>query len=270
MNSAKRTLCILLLIALLSALFCGCDMLDQQRLNHATWEDENTVLLEGKRYLRLPYCDNLYVTLDYQRFIYATQPDVPVLLRSVYGDLFAISDDGRFLQQDSFSSEFGTYSFGNWFCLEENYPLVMDKLEKGYETSGYFYEFEEFDSFDSVVSTHQYELTPQQVTAIDQIVYSVKPTILYQKSGYAALDQEFLLCLKTGDEQRFFAFPAYDIYRENDEYYLVDLYSFDHKIHMYTVPDSQKQVIKQILETFLTHQEEVWDPYDVEVVVEDE
>jgi len=158
----KKTISALLIIALLLVLG-GCTTLEQVRANQAFWTSETggSIILDGVEYRSIAsaYGDFQPLTDD-TRYVYATQKDVPALLKEVMGAIVDISADGVFI--------YGTpknVSESSIYCRADRYDEMKKRIEAGFTPEGYCYEYynEEFD-------TQLYQLTDTEAAFLDQLL----------------------------------------------------------------------------------------------------
>ena len=125
MHNWKRIAAAFLVVVQLF-LLCGCTALDEMRQNHAFVQDKD-IVWNGATYRLLPACDTLCPDADYETSIYATAPDVPVLLSFFYADnVLSPSQDGRFLI--SFFEDM-------IYCREDQYEQIKQRIRDGFADS---------------------------------------------------------------------------------------------------------------------------------------
>ncbi len=165
----KRTLKIVALcltVVAFTALFTGCDMLDEMKANHALLsEDQETISFRGETYKRLSEDANLYFTYYYGNAfdkIRVTDEEVPVLLSDTYcyysqydetKDIFRVNiTKVSEIRNNEF---FYTYSYviddvnSVYFCNEKDYDkyttainnAVLDRIGFEYEKETEFYSY---------------------------------------------------------------------------------------------------------------------------------
>ncbi len=170
----KRTVKIIALcLALMAftALFAGCDALDEMKANHAILSDDReTLSFNGEIYKKLPEGANLYYSSYYGNAfnrITVTNEDVPVLLSNTYchssqydatRDIFRvyIFEEPEHYSKDFFYSYVYTTDEADkvFYCNEKDYDRYVNVIESGvmdhigfeYETeTEYFYYYYKLD-----------------------------------------------------------------------------------------------------------------------------
>lgn len=112
-KNVKTVLVLLTAVGLLLCL-CGCSGLENMRKKQAFPGENGEILWNGAVYKALPGNEDFYVeTGDYSELVYVTEPDVPVLLSSMFSemDLYP-SGDGVFLED---------LDAGIYYCREDRY-----------------------------------------------------------------------------------------------------------------------------------------------------
>ncbi len=134
MKTALRKIFVLVALCLAVCL-CGCDMLDQARMNHGIFLDGN-VVLNGNTYLAMDVdlSWNFQVNHNFERNIYLTQPEVPVLLREQEGEPYSISREGTLLVKDATSWD----DTSTFYCREDAADEVKAFLSAPDDTQNVF------------------------------------------------------------------------------------------------------------------------------------
>lgn len=142
MKKTIKIIALCLSIVALTALFAGCDYLDDMKANHAIIsEDKETISFNGETYKRLPDGATFYCTYNYGFFdseVVVTDGDVPVLLSDTFcyyseydnvKDIFLVYIDAG-TTEDSFYS---TYYVGDgvYYCNEKDYDKYIKAIEEG-------------------------------------------------------------------------------------------------------------------------------------------
>ncbi len=169
----KRTIKITALclsIVALTALFAGCDYLDEMKANHAVLsEDKSTISFKGETYKRLPETANLYSSYDYNNHsVTVTDSNVPVLLKNIYGYYteYREEKDIFYVVFNSYNDMFNAYfdsnaevysslinTVENYYCNEKDFDKYVNAIENsvldhiGFEyqvediVDGYYYNY---------------------------------------------------------------------------------------------------------------------------------
>ncbi len=158
MTKTKRFIAIILVLACCFVL-SGCVDIDELRQTHGIWvgEDKNSILLNDKVYERLMFNDRLIIDVKVGSFGYVTDPNVPVLVKDMYGETFQVSKDGVYLWMDV--DHDGDYEY---FCLSEKHKEVTETIEDTTIMKNYYYEFYDYDKYVG----KKYFLTDDEVDAI--------------------------------------------------------------------------------------------------------
>ena len=168
MKNRKRWL-VLALATVLCLSLCGCDELETMRSEHAVWQEDGSILWNGTVYRKLENVENidvLDVSYDYAG-VYVTEPDVPVLLSSWFGESLDVCGNGTLLEYyDYRPAEDKT----EWYCREDVYDETAALLEKGIEMTTYFYEY--YNS--STNDFEKYYLTKEQSEAVNTVFATVQ------------------------------------------------------------------------------------------------
>ena len=138
MKRMKRW-CAALTALLLCVSLCGCNQLDRMQAAHGVWVDDKTVKWDGQTYTLLEgYWTDLGV--GYSGTVFVTDPDVPVLLSQVMGDIFTINNTETLLScyfEDAFLGESGE----RIFCRSDLVEWLEDAFINGYELETYQLEY---------------------------------------------------------------------------------------------------------------------------------
>ena len=169
MKKWKRWL-VLALATVLCLSLCGCDELETMRAEHGVWQEDGSILWNGAVYRKLETTLSMgefdftysYVT------IYVTEPDVPVLLSTMFGEGMDVSADGIILEHyDYWRDEDRT----TWYCREDVYDEMVKKLENGVTLNTYCYYYWDYDREKSV----PYYLTEEQANTMHRILATADP-----------------------------------------------------------------------------------------------
>lgn len=149
MKKTIKIIALCLSIVALTALFAGCDFLDEMKANHAIIsEDKETISFNGETYKRLPDGATFYCTYNYGFFdseVVVTDGDVPVLLKGNYGYYTEYHEDTDIFYvvfnsyNDMYSSYFNpialesytSYPAEKYYCNEKDYDKYISVIENG-------------------------------------------------------------------------------------------------------------------------------------------
>lgn len=239
MKKWKRWL-VLALATVLCLSLCGCEELEIMRAEHAVWQEDGSILWNGNVYRKLENVENvdvLDISYDYA-WIYVTEPDVPVLLSTWFGEEFDVCGNGTLLERYDYRlAEDKTV----WYCREDVYDETAALLEKGIEMTTYFYEYYNYSTDDF----ERYYLTKEQSEAVNTVFATVE-------SEFAAVFEEpfiyeidFYAC---DDSHRFESDVEMYMYKTEFGYYL----EYDYLV--YVVPEEYHDIFDGIWRAYLTNE----------------
>ena len=152
MKHLRRLLSLLLAAGILCLSLCSCTQLDAAKESHAVWEDDahTALTLDGVRYRLLP--EELVVNTNLCGCLkgHLTEPDVPVLMASWFGDTYYTDADRRVIVYSPNAYEhwiYDTPGFGGSvpygydgetirrlaFCREDLYPTLLAAADQPYD-----------------------------------------------------------------------------------------------------------------------------------------
>lgn len=241
MKSYIRLLSIFTVLLLLCVSLTGCDALDEARAAQGFWR-ESDILLNGNLYKPAPSGEYLYPEFDrFESYIHVTADDVPVLL-SIFGDLYYISDNHLFLEDEK---------IGTLYCRADVYEEIADKLVNGFEPKAYCYWSYEYDKEEETV----YTLTDDETLVIASVMASVEPTVM---PAGVSLDYTHWAQIYACTADHLLRKYVYDVVEMDGAYYIS--YSDEIETRLYTVPAKHAAVFHHILEVQCTA-DESWDAW---------
>ena len=165
----KKILAVVLALTMVLVL-CGCDTLDQLRLQRAEY-DWKDIVHQGVTYKKLPVCPALNPQIDYESKVFVVEPDVPLLLIETESlARFYKSKDGNFLMH---------YNMESVYCREDMYEQLNQKILKGWEYTKTYYEYYVYDEeVPWEYEEYRYMLTQEQIEALEFLVANVEPQTL--------------------------------------------------------------------------------------------
>lgn len=170
-KNLKRFSVLLLTLSLLFAL-CGCDALDEMRQRQAFVNEDGTITWQGNIYKELPYSEFLNPDTSYENRVYATKPDVPVLLADMNHERsFEATEDKKVL-----SGYYGGEEY--CYCLESIYDELCARINAPFEPEVVCYDYSVYNEETNEMDMKYYTLTQEQVDAIRLIVETEEPTVL--------------------------------------------------------------------------------------------
>jgi hypothetical protein len=237
MKRAWKRCVALLLILLLTLGLCGCDALDDMREAQMQFDENGDVVYMGVRYQRLPESEYLSPAYGDMKYIYITEPDVPVLLSQIlYETMLSISNDRNFLR------EWGRVCY----CREELYESVFDQIVNGFEVAGMQYEYGFYDEEEGIYRQAHYKLTQAQRAVVYEVLETVEP-VAVGRDWY--INGQWYIYLYECSADGFFQREAMELVATEDSYTLI-LESGDQTL-AYLVPSAYKAVFEQILSPYV-------------------
>lgn len=196
MRKLLRIVALTLAVAVICFSFTGCEALDRAREEHGIWvNNKREIDLNGTRYIKLPYCKYLDLISIYYEYSYiqVTDPDVPVLLKSIFGEYFDISSDKIFIYGDSY-----------YYCRSDHHEDIARQINEGVKLDNYCYYYD----IDDFIPKY-YKLTNEQKAAVYEVVTNEEPIEL---PGYIYGSYSYAISLEKCSDDMFFKAPSYNIY----------------------------------------------------------
>lgn len=209
MTKTKRFIAIILVLACCFAL-SGCVDIDELRQTHGIWADEsqNIILLNDKVYERLMFNDRLIIDVKAGSFGYVTDPNVPVLVKDMYGEEFWLSKDGVYLWLDV------DYDGDNeYFCLSEKHKEVTEMLEDTSIMTNYYYEYFDYDKYED----KKYFLTDEEVDAISDCLSDGNKRVIPYDEG---LTYDYYVRIYRCDDSEVFSEFFWGVMAYENRYYI--------------------------------------------------
>ena len=237
MKRAWKRCVALLLILLLTLGLCGCDALDDMRKAQMQLDENGDVVYMGVRYQRLPESEYLSPAYGDMKYIYITEPDVPVLLSQIlYETMLSISNDRNFLR-----------AWGRvCYCREELYESVFDQIVNGFEVAAMQYDYGFYDEEEGMYRQAAYTLTQAQRAAVYEVLETVEPVAVGQ-DWY--INGQWYLHLYECSQDGFFKKETMELVASEDSYTLI-LESGEQTL-AYLVPSAYKAAFEQILSPYV-------------------
>ena len=255
----KRTLkisALALVIAMLCLSFCGCAALDDRKDTHAVWTQKgskDSITYNGEVYKLLENEDEHNPAYNEENLLtlYVTEPDVPAILSKRFGIDLQLSSDENFItgvlydeynigyHNDSpipLTGEYGLYAETGFFtlvfyCKEDMYDEITEKLEAGVNYTGYGYGYWAFEDGNEN-SYHFFYLSDEDAKFMDKVIDEVKA------NDSCNLDDScYSLCtLKSVSEDNCFGGKEYYVNRDDNGNYALS----------YIIEESGANTIRQI------------------------
>jgi hypothetical protein len=189
----------------------GCNAIDKMRDSQAFYNKGGSITLRNTQYFLLPE-NELFSPFneDENTIISITEPDVPVLLSAVWGEDSTLFNDGEIL-----AVEFGQA----YYCREDKYEQYSTLLTAPFEPTGYCYTYYVLDVEDTLMYIeHNYKLTVEQVSAVDEVLDKVEPTVRAKNATYHS---DYAQALFACDDTMLLREDSVTIEKTADNYYLV-------------------------------------------------
>ncbi len=238
MKKTKRLFALCLSLILLCLCTTGCNAIDEMRNNQAFYTETGGVKLRGNDYLPLP--ENEYFRpfkRDDTAVIRITEPDVPVLLSSDFGAYGSLYNDGEILYSNYMDS---------YYCRVDKYAEYNAVLAAPFEPTGYCYTYHVLDIEDTLEHIeHIYQLTAEQVKAVDEILATVIPTVQDEDANY---NYDYFVELDACDDTMLLREEAVSIAVNGNEYTIVrPNYNGEREDLQYTVPSEYRAMFDSIV-----------------------
>jgi len=244
----KKRILAFSLVLVMIFLLCGCDALDELRSQRAkyVWKD---IVFQDVTYKKLPICPALNPEFDYDSVVYVVEDDVPLLLTATHADArFYQSKDGNFLIY------IGSEAV---FCREEMYEQLSSTIAKGWEYTKVFYEYIVYSEDGWDYEEHKYELTREQINALETLTTNVEPTTM---GDGMYLRRDWTITLQESSEDGYFVRTSGSIVGSGDTYYLV-IQDAKLRDQYFKVPDGLVSTFDDITEAYFS-------AYEIDIEVE--
>lgn len=251
MKRVKQVLCVLLAVGLCLGL-CGCNALDEAKANHALWQADGSIRMNGHTYRLLPACEELAPDFPwhYEDIYHLTEEDVPVLAASFVGEAIDKSVDGVFLHV--FVEDRDTYD-SVYYCREDRYEDIVRRIEAGFTTDKIVYFYDKVDPQTYESETVAYTLTADQRRAVEEAL-DEEPV---------PMDEEFYpdnyVPLMESSQDLLFNRELAHVALLDGEYYLLD----PDWAWAYPIPDSLQSTYGDIMKTYIDAEDAYWDAYEM-------
>ncbi len=232
-KTIKRALCLLLVLVLCLSV-SGCKELDRARAHHAILQEDGSLLLDGKTYLALPYCPEFTPPMgQYAEVVTLTGADVPVLLKDFFYDtMLMISEDKRIIGED-----------GTYFCLEEDYEELSQRIEAGFALIDMRYTYYEYDDEEENFVPVNYVLSELQKNTVRHVAASVEPRVV------DSIHYDYGIELYSVSEDGWFSKVLCDVCTYNGQYALV--FWSESAVTVFDVPTELNPVFEEILRDYI-------------------
>ncbi len=237
MKKVKRSLALLLALILVCLSATGCNAIEEMRNNQAFYTETGGVKLRDTDYLPLP--QNEYFRpfkRDDNTVIRITEPDVPVLLSSEFGDYGSLYNDGEILYCNYMDS---------YYCRVDKYSEYNAVLTAPFEPTGYCYTYHVLDTDTLEYIEHIYQLTDEQAKTVDEILATVTSTVQDRNANYT---YDYFVQLNACDDTMLLRDEAVGIAKNGNEYTIVrSNYNGERDDLRYTVPSEYSAMFDSIV-----------------------
>lgn len=238
MKRSKRIIALLLAVALCLPL-TGCQALETMRQEQGFWQEDGSVLWDGKVYLPLSGAGELNLSYEEdQPSISVTEPDVPVLLSTFMGEGMDVYQDGLLLES-------WTYETGGErmiYCRADRYEEIAARLAEGYEVDVLTYDYEKYDEEEWYV-TDTYTFTAEQMAAVMDVYTTVIPTKPPEGMEFMS---DYWVRVYGSSADGLFGRYLFDIELAGTTYYITELDATDEML-LYRVPEDKMAIFASIL-----------------------
>ncbi len=236
MKKVKRFVALFTALILVCLSATGCNAIDEMRENQAFYTETGGVKLRGTDYIPLP--ENEYFRpfkRDDRTVIRITEPDVPVLLSSEFGDYSSLYNDGEIL----YSNYMDVY-----YCRVDKYAEYNAVLAAPFKPTGYCYTYNVLDTDTLEYTEHLYQLTAEQAKAVEEILFTVTPTV-QDENTYT---YDYFVELNACDDTMLLRDEAVSIAVNGNAYTIVrPNYNGERKDLEYAVPPAYNAVFDSIV-----------------------
>ncbi len=244
MKKFWRVLAVLTALTLLCIATTGCNAIDTMRAHHILRDNDNSLTLNGTRYVELQTIENFCPLVIEQDYAYITKPDVPVLLSEMLGTEVMVINGGRFI----------AYGNDSYYCAAKEHDEIIRRLNEGFTPTGYAFTYEHFDAKKAEYETRIVKLTEPQSKAIDSLVTSGNDV------DDAVFEADITVELYACNDTDYMSDYIGDLIKRGDQYAIIitDHSGGDYgeyRSRIYYVPDEQKPLFQQILQAAIDSRE---------------
>lgn len=249
-----RILALALTAVIMTVSLSGCDALDTLRENHAFWTDDGAIMLGEDKYLPIEYSEHLFPLFDEvnDTEIMVTEKDVPVLAATFVGESFTLNSDASFMKYYAWDSDIPVY-----YCREDLYESITDRIENGYEADGFCYRYTSLDD-DGFYMTCDYKLSEAEAGALRHVIYNVVPTELPKIAS--TIDSQYSVSMYVCSKDTLFRTYAGEVGVSTDGVYYLSEYDGE-TTYVYYVPEDKEALFSSMLATYIDNYIDNYIPY---------
>ncbi|MBQ3546952.1 MAG: hypothetical protein IJA44_00560 [Clostridia bacterium] len=173
MKHIKKLLCLALTVLLCISLI-GCNAIDEMREAQIHFNDNGNLEYDGKEYKQLPPCDAFSPNISYNKTLYITEKDLPVLLSEQFGGRASLTEDELYINAHTYSSSDGTTAF---FARTDIYDSIASRIEAGNYFEGFFFYYNYWVENDKIGYYNQKEkiISEEAEKAVREVITTTAP-----------------------------------------------------------------------------------------------
>ncbi len=165
MKKLIKNIAVLFVVITVAASLSGCSLVSDARSSQAFYgtnqDGISSIKYQSQEYYLLPSTELLSPTIDDDAdYIYATKPDVPVLLSFFLGDAYSVSTDGAILIHNDESSLY--------YCRSDKYEEISDIINNGFTPENYCYIYYGYDVLEDNFTEKKVLLTDGEQAALEK------------------------------------------------------------------------------------------------------
>lgn len=165
MKKLIKNIAVLLIVITVTVSLSGCSLVTEARNSQAFYgtnqDGISSIKYGNQEYYLLPSTELLSPTIDDDAdYIYATKPDVPVLLSFFLGDAYSLSTDGAILIHNDESSLY--------YCRSDKYEEISDIINNGFVPEKYCYIYYGYDVLEDNFTEKKVLLTDSEQAALEK------------------------------------------------------------------------------------------------------
>lgn len=236
MKSIKKILCLVLTLLLCFSLI-SCNRIDEMREMQVHFNDNKNIVYDGHEYMLLPECEAFNPKTNFDKYVFLTEKDVPVLLSEMFGSIGYVSEDNNFITMG------GIKYTNQHYARAGVYDKIVARINNGNYFDGYGFYYAYVDGAEEIPSHRsKFEFISNEVKEVIDIIMSGQPeedidiSLLYQFENFT---------LFASSDDLMFNEDVLTIYKTESHIYLLD----DNKVsNIYKVPKEHYDAINSIIE----------------------
>ena len=234
MKKLKSLLCIFIIVMLCFSL-TGCNYIDEMREAQIHYDNEGNLVYNNKKYIILPQCEDFSPQRTYDKTLYITEPDLPVLLNGFLGDDAYLTLNNQFI--------FSTGDNTSYYARIDIYESIITRIESGNYFDKYCYNNSYYDVDTNEYVSKKIRISDEISDAIDYIITGepleeVDPSLLYK---YQIMD------IYAMSEDELFNTHFATIYKTEKCIYIAD-----YNDNAYIVPNEYNEIFTELIDEKLS------------------